>query len=72
MSSIDITKTYQTRSGLPVRIYSTDGGGPFPVHGAIRDGNEWFLCKWRDNGENFSRTAADLIPVKTPCGVEES
>ena len=64
MSTIDITKTYTTRSGDPVRIYAVDGGGANPVHGAIRDGNEWFLCKWREDGENFSRTNADLVPVK--------
>ena len=64
MSTIDIAKKYQTRDGREVRIYAVDGGAASPVHGAIRDGNAWVLCQWREDGENFSRTNADLVPVE--------
>jgi hypothetical protein len=47
---IDITKKYQTRSGLPVRIYAVDGGGICPVHGAIKDDGGWYDDRWRVGG----------------------
>ena len=65
--NIDITKTYQTRSGLSVRIYAVDGAGPYPLHGAVRTERGWDDEKWNKYGEYVRAGASDLdlIPVKT-------
>ena len=49
---IDINKKYRTRDGREVRIYATDGGDDFPVHGAIKDRDEavWRNYSWHSNG----------------------
>ena len=47
---IDINKQYRTRDGREVRIYATDGGGPCPIHGAIRGLNFWSTANWSKNG----------------------
>jgi hypothetical protein len=47
---IDMTKKYQTRSGLPVRIYATDGAGRYPVHGAIKWDGGWDDNTWCADG----------------------
>ncbi len=39
-------KTYCTRGGQEVRIYATDAGGLFPVHGAIFQDGTWHGMKW--------------------------
>jgi len=46
---IDINKKYRTRDGQEVRIYATDSGGIYPIHGA------WSLEI--DSWENESWTA---------------
>ena len=67
--NIDITKTYATRSGLPVRIYAVDGCGVYPVHGASRSSAGWEDQKWSDTGRyNMARAEEggyDLVPAKT-------
>ena len=49
MNKIDINKKYKTRSGLPVRIYAVDGGGEYPVHGAVYNAeyDKWDIETWR-------------------------
>ena len=64
---IDIKKTYKTRTGVDVRIYATDGGGEYPVHGAINYDGEWFPRHWTAEGVTFSdneQSRDDLIEVK--------
>jgi hypothetical protein len=63
---IDITKTYQTRCGYPVRIYATDGVGAYPIHGAYCEGEDWILSKWTDAGNTKigSTCPLDIIEVK--------
>ncbi len=39
-----------TASGLPVRIYSINGGGDHPIHGAIFQRGYWTPEKWTDSG----------------------
>ena len=62
---IDITKKYRTRDGREVRIYATDGGDNFPVHGAIKDRDEpvWRNYSWHSNGSGVY-SELDLIEVK--------
>lgn len=43
-------KTYCTRGGQQVRIYATDAGGLFPVHGAIFTDGIWNGMKWTAEG----------------------
>lgn len=77
MTIIDITKKYTTRSGLPVRIYATDAGGIFSVHGAVGDwtaSGHWSLVSWLPSGKRCNATPPDdwdLLPVKTWRAWEE-
>ena len=41
---------YLTRNGNKARVYATDGGGSFPVHGAVYTNGEWEQEKWTPNG----------------------
>lgn len=65
---VDINKQYQTRDGEKVRIYCTDGGGEYPVHGAIwnKDPAEWLIMWWTSEGKLSSDTEDDfdLVEVK--------
>jgi hypothetical protein len=61
-------KTYRTRDGREVRIYATDGGGDYPVHGAALGSDGWRQLMWLPSGksyfENFDENPTDLIEVK--------
>jgi hypothetical protein len=58
-------KQYKTRQGQEVRIYSIDGYGFFPIHGAFLNDNGWVVCNWGEDGMIYaSREAAlDLIEI---------
>ncbi len=69
---IELGKQYRTRDGCDVRIYAVDGGGRFPVHGAVKlnDGT-WRQEEWTPtgsyNGEKDGHSLPndlDLIEVK--------
>lgn len=47
---IELGKQYKTRDGREVRIYAVDCGGHRPVHGAIRENNEWVAYTWLHDG----------------------
>ena len=59
-------KTYRTKSGLEVRIYATDGGGLYPVHGAMFQDGEWSHETWMSDGSYIGNTEErlSLIEVK--------
>jgi hypothetical protein len=66
---IDKSKTYRTRDGREARIYATDAGGSFPVHGSVlgTDGI-WDQHSWKLDGSSTgfgaaSRRPLDLIEV---------
>jgi len=63
---IDKSKTYKTRDGGEVRIYATDGGGLFPVHGAIRTHGGWESTSWTKSGVLYvnDESCVDLIEVR--------
>ena len=63
---IDMTKTYRTRCGYPVRIYATDGAGVYTVHGAYCEGEDWIIRSWTDDGKYKAQETSswDLIEVK--------
>lgn len=50
-----------TASGLPVRIYSINGGGKYPIHGAVYTHDRWEPRSWLDGGKyEMSSEAHDL------------
>lgn len=56
---------YTTRDEREVRIYATDAGGVFPVHGAYKTNDRWTINYWRANGKILSSGEdhpMDLIP----------
>ena len=63
---INKNKQYKTRSGLPVRIYATDGGGDYPIHGGLPCGEYWIMTCWTNEGKSVSHSQPelDLIEVK--------
>ena len=59
-------KMYMTRDGRKVRIYATDGGGLYPVHGAYLRLDGWFCEVWTEYGDFLlsGPNSLDLIEVK--------
>ena len=57
---------HQTKSGYEVRIYATDAGGKYPVHGAYKEDGDWVMHYWTKDGFNvFGLTGSmDLVEVK--------
>lgn len=47
---IEPGKTYKSRLGKKVQIYTSKSGGATPVHGTIGEGNLTALCAWTANG----------------------
>ena len=63
--SFDPTKTVQTQSGKPWRKYATDGGGLYPIHGAVLESNGWIAGLWTAEGKFYNgfRSGDDLVNV---------
>ncbi len=60
---------YTTRDGREARVYATDGGGKYPVHGAIRrEDGIWnpFAMTTEGAMDSFQETESDLISLWTP------
>ena len=56
-----------TRDGSKVRIYAEDGGGKYPMHGAIWSNGIWHPRKWKANGRfsvNETYHPDDLMPER--------
>jgi len=63
---LDLTKPIMTRAGNAFRLYATDGGGRYPIHGACKVDNEWRQGAWTRMGSLFSDdyvSGLDLINV---------
>lgn len=76
MTTFEPGKTYRTRDGREARVYAVDGGGNWPVHGAIRgrDG-VWSAEAWTKDGwcsvwDEVSD--CDLLPPTPPAPVDEA
>lgn len=56
--------TGKTTAGYRFRIYTCDGGGPFPVHGAVwsKVTRMWMVTAWARNGANRNFSARDISP----------
>lgn len=66
MNKIDINKKYKTRLGFPVRIYSIDAGGEYPVHAAYFYEDEWIMESFTNNGRyavGHTDNDEDLIEI---------
>ena len=63
---IELGKQYRTRDGREVRVYAVDGGGPYPVHGAVKLDEGWEAGVWRSDGRlsGYTEGDTDLIEVK--------
>jgi hypothetical protein len=63
---IDINKQYRTKNGREVRIYATDGGGTYSVHGAILKNGSWGSTRWNKYGVDIygSHDGDNLVEVK--------
>ena len=63
---IDINKQYRTRDGREVRIYATDGGGYWPIHGAMQlSCSGWAPASWDNHGNACNSFHRDnLIEVR--------
>jgi hypothetical protein len=62
---VDINKKYRTEGGSEVRIYATDCGGLYSVHGAYRDKNGWNVSRWTPSGAHWSGVRRyHLVEVK--------
>jgi hypothetical protein len=63
---IDKNKTYRTRDGREVRIYSVDGAGRYCVHGAVKTVDGWEMHLWAVDGRTSHRfeSPLDIIEVK--------
>jgi hypothetical protein len=60
---IELGKQYKTMDGRKVRIYAVDGGGHKPIHGAIREGDEWVAASWLQGGVGAQHINS-LVEVK--------
>lgn len=57
----------ETANGGEVRIYCTDGGGHYPIHGATRfhESDRWTVQSWTDRGRrNTNGTSAFDLVIK--------
>lgn len=64
---IDINKKYRTVDGKEVRIYTVDGGGKYPIHGAILKNKGWWsVVSWTKEGKYIQKctNSYDLVEVK--------
>ena len=58
-------KTYRTRDGHEVRIYATDGGQKYCVHGSVHHiALGWICHTWMPDGRSNMPANYDLIEVK--------
>ena len=63
---IDITKQYKTRDGKEIRIYATDCGGRYKVHGAYKSKDAWNMGSWTSNGIHFVGEEGELDLTEVP------
>ena len=60
-------ETCRTRDGREARVYAVDGGGKFPIHGAVLLLDGWIALAWQLDGRySYDEETArlDLMPPK--------
>lgn len=61
---IEVGKFYKTRDGMKARIYSLDGEGEYPIHGALLIYDKgWHIISWLESGRQFQNSSdrSDLV-----------
>ena len=51
---ISVDKTYKTMDGKQVKIYNTNGAGPYSVHGAVLEDGGWVSFIWTAEGKWYA------------------
>lgn len=67
--TININKKYKTRDGREVRIYATDAGEGYPIHGAYKIDDKWCILFWNSEGLVYNKDVIsnfDLVEVWEP------
>jgi len=61
---MDVSEATRTVGGHPVRIAWTDGGQPWPIHGAIWSENvaRWIPWQWKISG--LAKHPSENVPMK--------
>ena len=63
------TGKVKARNGCEVRIYATDAGGDYPVHGAVKNNHGWEFETWTLEGFYYAdgtQGDQDLVPTPQP------
>lgn len=66
---IKMNEEYTTSDGKEVRIYAIDGGGRYPIHGAVCDSCDWTAQEWTSEGKFHSGSTSQddwdlVVPIK--------
>ena len=64
---VSMNKQYTTQDGAEVRIYATDAGGPYPVHGACKNANGWNPIRWSIYGEPIMSALSNKALREVPA-----
>ena len=69
MKKIEVGKTYKTRTGQEVRIYSVGGGGMYAIRGAVFYGEMECPTTWCKDGSNVGGvvSAFDIVIPPLKC-----
>ena len=71
MKKIEVGKSYKTRNGREVRIYTLDGIGLQAIHGAIFEGTiGWYSYSWDSDGSYLGCEPSDCDIVIKPLRFE--
>lgn len=59
-------KKYRTDDGCFARVYATDAGETYPIHGAVFRAGRWLVCRWTEQGKEHlgGNGPNDLVEVK--------
>ena len=52
---IEVGKKYKTRDGRLVKLYYTNGGGRYPIHGSVYFNDIWEPVQWECDGYENSQ-----------------
>lgn len=70
LQAIQEGRELQTRDGHAVRIYSTDGGGDYSIHGAYSINAVWFMESWTRRGLQHEGKQSCLDLIVRPRTIE--
>lgn len=74
MTTFEPGKTYRTRDGREARVYAVDGGGSYPIHGAIKHAGYWCAATWAADGGDarVGASSNDLLPPTPPAPADDA